>query len=78
MNAVLKSIFHNGISSSEEIVPKDPEYRAVNRKIGVLRLWFQAGRFARGGGLYTRRIAAEADRMKPVGKRLGFVPHRKA
>ncbi|CAB1245038.1 protein of unknown function [Ruminococcaceae bacterium BL-6] len=38
MNAVLKSIFHNGISSSEEIVPKDPEYRAVNRKIGVLRL----------------------------------------
>jgi hypothetical protein len=40
MNAVLKSIFHNGISPSEEIVPKAPEYRAVNRKIGEEERYF--------------------------------------
>ena len=61
MSTILESLFYHGIHPFEEIVPQDPEYRAIHRQIGELRQHFEqkldpedARRLEEMGNLYLQ------------------------
>ncbi len=40
MKSTLKSLFDDGICPFEDIVPRDPQYRAINQKISGEKRYF--------------------------------------
>ena len=78
MKSTLKSLFNSGIYPFEEIVPKDPEYRTINRQISEMEEYFSqrmtpddAKKFERLAELYSRSISIYACDSFAYGFRLG-------
>jgi len=78
MKSTLKSLFNDGIYPFEEIVPKDPEYRAVNRKISEEKQYFiqkmsseDAQQFEKLENLYSESTSIYACECFTYGFRLG-------